>query len=186
MSGREIRYTEDCIRDVLNAVLREDTTVVLFRLVQWSAIHMTDGFYSSRVADPDGHIDLDDERMFRVVWIGKKKWKRIRSEIDKFFEKTDKGYRLLKRDEWITIRGSASKRAGNDRPSLSPAMRMFIGNRDGWTCGYCGTKDGPFDIDHIVPLSRGGAPNDTENLICACARCNRSKGDKAVEEWVSS
>lgn len=49
--------------------------------------------------------------------------------------------------------------------------------RDGHQCQYCGTKRGPFTIDHIEPRSQGG--KDTwENLVCACHSCNNKKGDR--------
>ena len=55
--------------------------------------------------------------------------------------------------------------------------------RDGYVCSYCGDTDGPFAIDHIHPLSRGGS-NDISNLCVACRACNSSKGDKLlVSEW---
>lgn len=49
-------------------------------------------------------------------------------------------------------------------------------------CEYCGAEDGPFHIDHIFPVSRGGT-NAVSNLALACAACNLSKGAKTVEEW---
>jgi hypothetical protein len=46
-------------------------------------------------------------------------------------------------------------------------------------CGYCLSHQrnllGPLEIEHIVPLARGGA-SDEDNLWLACARCNRYKG----------
>ncbi len=50
-------------------------------------------------------------------------------------------------------------------------------------CAYCGCTSGPFEVDHITPVSRGGT-NDPENLTCACRSCNRSKGAKTVKEWM--
>lgn len=50
-------------------------------------------------------------------------------------------------------------------------------------CYYCGEKVGKtYDVDHVVPLSRGGT-NDPDNLVIACASCNRSKSDKLPSEW---
>jgi 5-methylcytosine-specific restriction endonuclease McrA len=36
-------------------------------------------------------------------------------------------------------------------------------------------------IDHVVPRSRGG-PTTWENVVTACGRCNREKGDRTPEE----
>ena len=47
-------------------------------------------------------------------------------------------------------------------------------------CFYCGNKSS--QIDHIVPLSRGGT-HGIGNLIQACAPCNHSKKDKLIMEW---
>lgn len=52
-------------------------------------------------------------------------------------------------------------------------------------CAYCGCTSGPFEVDHIIPVSRGGG-NDPENLTCACRSCNRSKGAKTINEWVGA
>lgn len=50
-------------------------------------------------------------------------------------------------------------------------------------CAYCGRKEGPFEIDHIMPWSRGGS-DSRENLTLACRPCNRSKRDMTPEEWL--
>lgn len=50
-------------------------------------------------------------------------------------------------------------------------------------CAYCGAEQGPFEIDHIHPWSRGGT-DDRENLTLACRPCNRSKRDKTLAEWM--
>jgi hypothetical protein len=46
-------------------------------------------------------------------------------------------------------------------------------------CGYCLSHQryllGPLEIEHLVPLLRGGT-DDEDNLWLACARCNRFKG----------
>lgn len=60
--------------------------------------------------------------------------------------------------------------------------RKEIFERDGYRCTYCGTSDGPFECDHIVPVSRGGT-NDNSNLTTACVSCNRNKRAMTVAEW---
>ncbi|NTV01466.1 MAG: HNH endonuclease [Chlorobiaceae bacterium] len=59
--------------------------------------------------------------------------------------------------------------------------RKNIFLRDGFRCQYCGRKDVPLTIDHVMPKSRGG--EDTwENLITACRPCNTSKGNRTPAE----
>jgi len=48
--------------------------------------------------------------------------------------------------------------------------RKDIFERDGYRCTYCGTTEGPFECDHIVPVSRGGSKDDS-NLTTACVSC---------------
>lgn len=49
------------------------------------------------------------------------------------------------------------------------------------TCDKC-LIENQYDIDHIVPLSRGGT-NWPDNLQILCRYCNRSKGSKLPEDW---
>ena len=56
--------------------------------------------------------------------------------------------------------------------------------RDGYRCMYCGAKkrDGSeLELEHIIPKSKGGK-NTWENLVAACAPCNRRKNDRTPEE----
>jgi 5-methylcytosine-specific restriction endonuclease McrA len=51
-------------------------------------------------------------------------------------------------------------------------------------CYWCNVKVGnTYDVDHIVPLSRGGT-DWPENIVITCPSCNRSKGNKLPHEWV--
>jgi 5-methylcytosine-specific restriction endonuclease McrA len=51
-------------------------------------------------------------------------------------------------------------------------------------CAYCGVTEN-IEIDHIVPLSRGGN-HVVENLTSACKSCNSSKGAKLLSEWITN
>ena len=64
-----------------------------------------------------------------------------------------------------------------------------------FVCHYCGhaiarvraarKKTGvrKSTIDHVVPKSKGGS-NGNENLVAACASCNRKKGGRPIEEFL--
>ena len=61
-------------------------------------------------------------------------------------------------------------------------LKQFVFDRDGFTCRYCGAVNVLLECDHVVPVSRGGN-SDPSNLAASCVPCNRSKGDKLLEEW---
>jgi hypothetical protein len=73
------------------------------------------------------------------------------------------------------------------QPSRPPAhewaqLRALVFSRDNYTCGYCGSRGGKLECDHVIAVSRHGS-HDIENLITSCFDCNRGKGSKTVEEW---
>ena len=47
-------------------------------------------------------------------------------------------------------------------------------------CAYCGGK--ATELDHIVPVSRGGT-HSRENVAPACRSCNARKGKLTTAEW---
>jgi 5-methylcytosine-specific restriction endonuclease McrA len=52
-------------------------------------------------------------------------------------------------------------------------------------CVYCWRHGCRTEMDHIDPLSRGGA-HHMDNIAFVCGRCNRSKGSRFLLEWVLS
>jgi 5-methylcytosine-specific restriction endonuclease McrA len=53
--------------------------------------------------------------------------------------------------------------------------RRAVFARDDWTCQYCGSRT-QLTVDHVVPRSKGGG-STWDNIVAACAPCNRRKGD---------
>lgn len=39
------------------------------------------------------------------------------------------------------------------------------------------------EVDHIIPVSRGGAPYDVDNLQLTHAKCNRQKSNRIKEDY---
>ncbi len=69
------------------------------------------------------------------------------------------------------------------------AVRKALGTKlrkqalgDG-VCRACGATE-QIEIDHIVPISRGGSCK-LENLQPLCKQCNVSKGQKTMEEFLN-
>lgn len=66
-----------------------------------------------------------------------------------------------------------------------PKRVMAVLLRDEFTCNYCGEIGLNMTADHVIPLSRGGG-DEMNNLVCACAMCNRVKSNKTGDEFRSS
>ena len=69
------------------------------------------------------------------------------------------------------------------RNKISAIIRAEVLERDGSRCRYCNDENGPFHIDHVFPVSKGGL-DVIDNLVVACVPCNLSKSDKTLEEWL--
>jgi 5-methylcytosine-specific restriction endonuclease McrA len=41
-------------------------------------------------------------------------------------------------------------------------------------------------VDHVVPISKGGARFDEMNVVIACAACNSERGNTDIDAYVSS
>jgi 5-methylcytosine-specific restriction endonuclease McrA len=76
-------------------------------------------------------------------------------------------------------------------------FRLRVLRASTMTCEYCG-KSGLTEelvpgkgfnmlstIDHVTPVSKGGAVYDPENLKVACFPCNKSKADLTLNEWMT-
>jgi hypothetical protein len=53
------------------------------------------------------------------------------------------------------------------------------------TCAYCGAKNVPFEVEHIVPKASGGS-NRISNLALACHDCNERKGKLPVAVFLKN
>ncbi len=70
------------------------------------------------------------------------------------------------------------------RQPINRKMREEILRRDGYRCVYCDSRQKPFHIDHVRPVSRGG--RDTmDNLVTSCSACNLAKGDRILPGWTT-
>jgi len=61
-------------------------------------------------------------------------------------------------------------------------VREYLLEKWGRRCAYCGAKDVPLQIEHIVPRARGGSDR-VHNLALACAPCNTRKGTQTAEAF---
>ncbi len=79
------------------------------------------------------------------------------------------------------LRRRARERGAIGRITHTEILAMYF-DQDG-LCAYCGRElDEVYEVDHMIPLSRGGR-GDWINIAIVCRSCNRRKSDLTVEEF---
>ena len=61
-------------------------------------------------------------------------------------------------------------------------VREYLLEKWGRQCAYCGVKDLPLEVEHIIPSTRGGS-HRVSNLSLACHDCNKKKGTQTAAEF---
>ena len=64
-------------------------------------------------------------------------------------------------------------------------IREYLAEKFNHRCCYCGIEQGQgrrFEVEHIVPKSRGGS-NRISNIAWSCHECNQEKGNMTAEEY---
>ena len=83
----------------------------------------------------------------------------------------------------VAVKGKLSKGA-DKRYNIPPSLtNRGLFHRDKNLCAYCGKIFSPKQLtrDHIVPTSKGG-PNNWNNVVTSCSKCNKDKGNWLLEE----
>lgn len=62
-----------------------------------------------------------------------------------------------------------------ERGKVLNKMRFAIYQRDHYQCQKCGRQTNDLEVDHIIPISKGGK-STFENLQTLCHQCNYEKG----------
>ena len=63
----------------------------------------------------------------------------------------------------------------NKKRKVTQLQKKVVASKQKWNCGHCKkTLDASFEVDHIVPLYKGGT-NDSSNLMALCRNCHGMK-----------
>ena len=63
-------------------------------------------------------------------------------------------------------------------------LREYLLEKWGRQCAYCGKRNMPLQIEHIVPRSKGGSDR-VSNLTLACEPCNKKKGTQDLKDFLA-
>jgi 5-methylcytosine-specific restriction endonuclease McrA len=66
---------------------------------------------------------------------------------------------------------------------IAQAVSWNVFRRDKYACRYCGKDDVPLTVDHLV-LWEDGGPSIEANLLSACRKCNKARGNTQYEQWL--
>lgn len=94
----------------------------------------------------------------------------IKDTIHRINEKRGNFY--LNNDVWQSI-------CRVERGKVTNRMRFFIYERDGYRCQICGRRTRDLEVDHIIPIAKGGK-STPDNLQTLCHRCNYRKGSDII------
>lgn len=99
-------------------------------------------------------------------------------------QETAAAWRAANRDRLrVNQRNYITRKWSNpDSVNVSISDWMRLCRRYGYRCVYCGTQPAVLQMDHVVPLSRGGR-HGIGNMLPACGPCNISKNNLLLIEW---
>jgi len=91
---------------------------------------------------------------------------------------------IVKLIEMLQSKLTMSAFTKEQRSLMTSKLRMYIKERDNFTCKMCGnsTHAEPnllLEVDHIIPVAKGGYTEES-NLQTLCWKCNRSKSAKLL------
>lgn len=66
---------------------------------------------------------------------------------------------------------------------IDNAVSWRVFKRDKYACRYCGNDNTPLTVDHLITWEDGG-PTTEANLVSACKKCNKVRGNTPYAEWL--
>ena len=91
-------------------------------------------------------------------------------------------YRRADSDRQAVYDQRRRSREQNAESTLTPEQWSDILEQYNYSCFYCGATGVPLEIEHMIPLSRGGGLTE-DNVVPACHSCNCSKKTMTPEEY---
>lgn len=73
--------------------------------------------------------------------------------------------------------------ARKSQRQVDTQVQWNVYRRDNFMCRYCGTEKLPLTVDHLVRWEDGG-PTIEQNLVAACRKCNKVRGDTPYAAWL--
>lgn len=92
--------------------------------------------------------------------------------------------RWLHQTDVLDSRGPGKAILRKSQRQIDRRVQWSVFERDDFRCRYCGQRE-PLTVDHVILWEQGGA-TVPDNLISACSRCNKLRGNREYQEWLGS
>lgn len=128
---------------------------------------------------PDGYEFLREKLMALKRFAGLVLWEGTAhsASADKTIEAIEGVLRVYDaKNASQAAKKQACKRRRSEFTAARPQVVLALIERDGYECSECRCA-GDLQVDHILPLSRGGG-DEMANLRFLCGPCNARKGDR--------
>lgn len=121
-----------------------------------------------------GNKDLDSMLRLEVLSMNQEEWQ-------VFLRQTD----LLETEVLARAADGTIEKAiiRKSQRQIEQGVSWRVFKRDGYACRYCANDDTPLTVDHLVTWESGG-PSTVENLVAACRKCNKTRGDLSYPAWL--
>ena len=92
--------------------------------------------------------------------------------------------RFLNQSDVLDVRGPGKAILRKSQRQIDQHISWAVFRRDGYRCRYCG-QERPLTVDHVILWADGG-PTVENNLVSACRRCNKLRGNMEYSFWIAS
>jgi hypothetical protein len=104
----------------------------------------------------------------------------IVSELEKVSHEKFRSAFVSRYHEVFHLEKAMNRKKAPNRSKVREGLRLRVLERDGFACRYCHRFDVPLEVDHVIPVAKGGK-TEFDNLVASCEECNRGKAVKAFE-----
>ncbi len=166
-------------KDYLKRYYRKNRKVLLTKSKKYAKAH------KDEIRKYQKDYALKNKKKVHLI---KKRWfeknrQRQKQQHQKWMARHPERYRASAHAAWHKRRARLIDSTVNPR-----SIQLFIlGVRKSKlvNCYYCQelTPGRSAHIDHVIPLSKGG-PHSVENLCATCPKCNLSKHDSLIQDWM--
>jgi hypothetical protein len=118
--------------------------------------------------------DEDVEGTTAVLRMNKEEWTAFLRQTDLLETEV-----LAKSEDGTIVKAILRK----SQRQIDQSVSWAVFRRDGYRCQYCWNGEVPLTVDHLV-LWEDGGPSTEANLLTACKKCNKTRGNKKFHEWL--